>query len=249
MTVIAAAGLCKSFAGPWGKRTSVLEDVSFSCQAGEVFGLLGPNGAGKSTTMRILSTVLKPTAGSASVAGFDVVREPSRVRQNIGFLSASTGLYDRMDAWEHVEYFGRLGGLAGEPLRERIEALFDALRINEFRRVLVAKLSTGMKQKVSIARALVHDPPVLILDEPTTGLDVLAAREVLRTVERLRAIGKCVVYSTHILAEVDQLCDRLAILHHGRLLATGNRRDLLAEHRSIGTAELIFDLLDRGTPA
>ena len=167
--------LCKSFLDYQRGWVSAVRDVSFDCRPGEIFGLLGPNGAGKTTTLRILSTVLKPTGGRAVVAGHDVVAEPQAVRANIGYMSASTGIYDRMTAWELVEYFGRLYGLTPERLRERMETIFDWLKMNDFRDVLGSKMSTGMKQKVSIARTIVHDPPVLIFDEPTSGLDVLVA--------------------------------------------------------------------------
>src|SRR5262249_3172260 len=161
------------------------------------------NGAGKTTTMRILCTVLKPSGGTARVAGYDVATQPTEVRRHIGFLSANTAIYDRMSAWEMVEYFGRLYGLEEEALRPRMEEVFASLQMNDFRDVLGAKMSTGMRQKVSIARAIIHDPPVLIFDEPTAGLDVLVARAVLRNIEQLRDLGKCILFSTHIMREVE----------------------------------------------
>ena len=152
-----------------------MDHISFCVQPGEIFGLLGPNGAGKTTVLRILSTVLSPTGGIATVAGYDVVRDPAEVRRRIGFVSNNTAIYDRMTAWELVEYFGRLHGMPRKLLRPRLEELFDQLRMNDFRDVPGSKMSTGMKQKVSIARAMVHDPPVLVFDEATLGLDVLVA--------------------------------------------------------------------------
>lgn len=222
-----------------------LHDTSFSCEPGEVFGLLGPNGAGKTTTMRILSTVLKPTSGTAKVAGFDVVEQPWHVRHQIGFLSNSTSLYDRMTAWEHVEYFGRLYEILPDVLYPRMETIFASLQMNEFRDILVSKMSTGMRQKVSIARAIVHDPPVLIFDEPTSGLDVLVARAVLKNIERLRDEGKCIIYSTHIMREVEKLCDRVAIVHHGRILANGHIAELLDEYGQPDIEELFFHLIEQ----
>ncbi len=198
-----------------------LDDVSFDALPGQIYGLLGPNGAGKTTVLRILSTVLRPSRGTATVNGYDVVTQASLVRRQIGFMSANTAVYDRMTAWEMVEYFGRLYGMAAEPLRERMEDLFTRLQMNEIRDVLGAKMSTGMKQKVSIARAIVHDPPVLIFDEATSGLDVLVARALLKTVAELRDHGKCVVFSTHIMREAEKLCDRIAIMHRGHILAEG----------------------------
>jgi sodium transport system ATP-binding protein len=217
--------------------------VSFEARAGEVFGLLGPNGAGKTTTMRILCTVLRPTSGSVRLAGFDVVTQASQVRQHIGFLSANTAIYDRMTAWELVEYFARLYGLEGERLRARMEEVFESLRMNDFRDVLGAKMSTGMRQKVSIARATVHDPPILIFDEPTLGLDVLVARTVLENIERLRAVGKCVVYSTHIMREVEKLCDRVAVVSRGRIRALGTLDELRRRHEQDDLEELFYTLV------
>ena len=182
--MILVENLTKSFRDLRRGLVHAVDNVSFEVKPGEVFGLLGPNGAGKTTTLRILCTVLRPTSGRAVVAGHDVATQPGLVRQNIGFLSANTAIYDRMSAWELVEYFGRLYGLGGERLRERLETVFTDLQMNDFRDVLGAKMSTGMRQKASIARAIVHDPPVLIFDEPTAGLDVLVARAVLDNIER-----------------------------------------------------------------
>ncbi len=177
---------------------------------------MGPNGAGKTTILRILSTVLRPTGGSATIDGFDVVTHAAEVRRRIGFMSANTAVYDRMTGWEMVEYFGRLHGIPQDELTDRMETLFDRLKMNDTRDVLGAKMSTGMKQKVSVARTLVHDPPVLIFDEATAGLDVLVARALLKTVAELRDRGKCIVFSTHIMREAEKLCDRVAILHRGQ---------------------------------
>ncbi|HVJ81924.1 MAG TPA: ATP-binding cassette domain-containing protein [Planctomycetia bacterium] len=242
---IATDCLTKVFRDSRGETRCALDQLSFECMPGEIFGLLGANGAGKTTAMRILSTVLKPTAGSASVAGCDVVLDPGGVRRKLGFLSANTGLYERMTAWEHVEYFARLHDLDGAHLEVRMETVFAALRMNDFRDRLVARLSTGMRQKVSIARAIVHDPPVLIFDEPTLGLDILVARNVLEQTEKLRAEGKCILYSTHVFREVERLCDRIAILHRGRMLAAGAPAALLAEHGSPDLEALFFNLVDR----
>jgi sodium transport system ATP-binding protein len=222
-----------------------LKGVSFDAFPGQIYGLLGPNGAGKTTALRILSTVLQPTGGTASVNGFNVVTQPSQVRHQIGFVSANTGVYDRMTAWEMVIYFGRLFGLAEETLEARAEAIFARLQMNEIRELLGAKMSTGMKQKVSIARALIHDPPVLIFDEATAGLDVLVARALLKTVTELREMGKCIVFSTHIMREVERLCDRVAIIHKGLVLAEGTLEELSAEHRQDDFEELFFQLIAR----
>ena len=171
--MITVERLTKKFADLRTGPFTALDDVSFEVKPGEILGLLGPNGAGKTTCLRILSTVLKPTSGTAIVAGYDVATHPEQVRARIGFLSNNTGIYDRMTAGEMVEHFGRLYGIPEGELQERITRLFERLQIAKFRDVLGSKMSTGMKQKVSIARTIIHDPPVLIFDEPTSGLDVL----------------------------------------------------------------------------
>jgi len=213
--------------------------------------LLGPNGAGKTTALRILSTTLRPNTGTAVVNGFDVVTQPALVRRQIGFVSANTAMYDRMTAWEMVEYFGRLHGMQSEPLRERMEDLFARLQMNEIRDLLGSKMSTGMKQKVSIARAIVHDPPVVIFDEATVGLDVLVARALLKTVAELREHGKCIVFSTHIMREAEKLCDRISIIHRGSILAEGTLEELHERYREPDLEELFFKLISQHdeTPA
>jgi sodium transport system ATP-binding protein len=241
--MIHVENLTKSFRDLRRGQVLAVDHVSFDAKPGEIFGLLGPNGAGKTTTMRILCTVLKPTGGIAKVAGFDVALEPSQVRQHIGFLSASTAIYDRMTAWEMVEYFGKLYGLPNDHLRQRMETLFAELQMNDFRDVLGARMSTGMRQKVSIARAIVHDPPVLIFDEPTLGLDVLVARAVLENIKRLREQGKCILYSTHIMREVEKLCDRVAVVSKGKIQACGTLEELRGKYGQQDLEELFFQLV------
>ena len=241
--MIQVQGLTKTFRNSAGDLVPAVDAVTFTAKAGEIFGLLGPNGAGKTTTLRILCTVLKPTGGQATVAGFDVVREAAQVRSHIGFLSNNTGVYDRMTAREMVDYYGRLHGLEPQLLQSRSQELFDTLQMNDFRHVLGAKMSTGMKQKVSIARALIHDPPVLIFDEPTSGLDVLVQRAVLQNIAALRGRGKCIIFSTHNMHEVEKLCDRVAIMHHGRILTMGTLQELREMHHEADLEELFFQLV------
>jgi sodium transport system ATP-binding protein len=243
--MINAEDLSKSFLDYRRGRVAAVSAVSFECRPGECFGLLGPNGAGKTTTLRMLSTVLKPTGGTARIAGYDVVREAEHVRAKIGYMSASTGIYDRMTAWEFVEYFGKLYGMERDPLKERMEAVFGWLQLDDHRDVLGAKLSTGTKQKVSIARTIVHNPPVLIFDEPTSGLDVLVARVVLKRIEELRDQGKTILFSSHDMHEVAKLCDRVAIIHRGRLQAAGKPADLLTQFDQPDLEELFFHLVER----
>jgi len=243
--MITVENLTKQFADLRSGPFTALDHVSFQVEPGEIFGLLGPNGAGKTTCLRILSTVLKPTSGHAVVAGYDVEQYPEEVRRRIGFLSNNTGIYDRMTAWEMVQYFGRLYGIPEEPLQQRIAVLFDRLQMNSIRDVLGSKMSTGMKQKVSIARTIVHDPPVLIFDEPTSGLDVLVARNVIDEIGALRDQGKCIIYSTHIMSEVTKLCHRIAIVYRGRILAMGSVEELADEYNEPDMENLFFKLIDR----
>jgi sodium transport system ATP-binding protein len=241
--MIQVEDLRKSFRDLRRGLVHAVDGVSFEARPGEIFGLLGPNGAGKTTTMRILCTVLRPTGGWARVAGYDVLTQAGQVRQHIGFMSANTAIYDRMSAWEMVGYFGRLYGMTEERLRERLETVFAELRMNDFRDLLGAKMSTGMRQKVSIARAIVHDPPVLVFDEPTAGLDVLVARAVLQSIEQLRALGKCILFSTHIMREVERLCDRVAIVSKGRVQACGTLDELRSRYGQNDVEELFFSLV------
>ena len=219
--------------------------ISFVASAGQVFGLLGPNGAGKTTVLRMLSTMLKPTGGTATVAGYDVETQAEDVRRQIGFVSANTANYDRMSAFEMVEFFGQLHGLSKDELTERSEVVFAQLQMNDFRDTTCGKMSTGMKQKVSIARAIIHDPPVLIFDEATVGLDVLVGRSLQNTVLQFKDQGKCIIYSTHHMHEAERVCDHLAIMYNGDILAEGSQRELCEQHGQHSLEELFFALIDQ----
>ena len=242
--MIRVRGLTKEF-DDFNGLFRALDNVSFEVRPGEIYGLLGPNGAGKTTCLRILSTVLKPTRGLAEVAGINVMHDAEGVRRNIGFMSCNTGIYDRMTAREMVEYFGRLYGIPEERLQDRIEEIFDILQMHDIKDRLGSKMSTGMKQKVSIARTIVHDPPVIIFDEPTSGLDVLVARNVLKTVEILKEQGKCIIFSTQIMREVEKLCDRFSVIHRGRILDEGTLPELADRHDQPDVEELFFDLIQQ----
>jgi sodium transport system ATP-binding protein len=235
--------LSKSFDDLRRGRIVALDSVSFDVKAGEIFGLLGPNGAGKTTCLRLLSTVLQPTGGKATVAGYDVTTQAQDVRTHIGFMSCNTGIYDRMTAWEMVEYFGRLYDIEEHELQERLDRIFTTLQMQDIKDLLGSKMSTGMKQKVSIARTIIHDPPVLIFDEPTTGLDVLVARAVLKAIEALREEGKCIIFSTHIMREVEKLCDRVAVIYKGKILAIGSIPELEDQYHESDMEELFFKLI------
>jgi sodium transport system ATP-binding protein len=206
------------------------DQVNFTCQAGRIFGLLGANGAGKTTTLRMLATILKPTSGTASICGFDVVREPDRVRSVVGFLSTATALYARLTAREMIEYFGRLNGMENDVLKKRVDHLIQRFDMAEFADRRCDKLSTGMKQKVSIARTIVHDPQAMIFDEPTVGLDVMTARTIIEFIRECRNQGKTVIFSTHAMREAEKLCDTIAIIHNGVILGSGSLAQLQAQH-------------------
>jgi sodium transport system ATP-binding protein len=203
-----------------------LADVSFEAREGEILGILGPNGAGKTTTMRILSTVLRPTSGRAEVAGADVASDPDAARRALGVLPESAGLYGRLTAREVLRYAGRLHDLGGRELERRIDALTAMLDLGAFLDRRCEPFSRGMKQRVALARALLHNPPVLVLDEPTAGLDVVAARTVRGALGALRDAGKCVLLSTHAMSEAERLCDRVAILAGGRVRGVGTLKSL-----------------------
>jgi sodium transport system ATP-binding protein len=228
--MIEARNLTKTFRDKKRGEIHAAEDVSFRVATGQIYGLLGANGAGKTTTLRMLATLLRPTKGSATVAGFDVVKESQQVRANVGFLAASTALYGRLTARETLAYFGRLNGISDDGIKARTKRLADELDMHEFLDRRCDKLSTGMKQKTSIARTLIHDPAVMIFDEPTVGLDIMAARTIVRFVRECRDAGKTVIYSTHIMSEVEKLCDVVGIIHGGRLLAEGTLDELRARY-------------------
>jgi sodium transport system ATP-binding protein len=224
--MIEARNLSKHFQDKKRGQIRAVESVSFRCEPGRIYGLLGANGAGKTTTLRMLATILEPTNGTALICGYDVIEQPEKVRANVGFLSTATALYPRLTAQELVEYFGRLNGLDEATLKKRVDEIFERLDMNNFRERRCDKLSTGMKQKTSIARTLVHNPPVMIFDEPTLGLDIMTARTITSFIRECRNNGKTVIFSTHIMSEVEKLCDTIGIIHDGKLLTEGTLAQL-----------------------
>ena len=241
--MIEARGLSKRFHDKKRGEIRAVDNVSFTCRPGQIYGLLGANGAGKTTTLRMLATILEPTDGTAVVCGDDVVEAPERVRANVGFLSTATALYPRLNAQELVEYFGRLNGLDEATLKKRVDDIFNRLDMNGFRDRRCDKLSTGMKQKTSIARTLVHDPPVMIFDEPTTGLDVMTARTIINFISDCRERGKAIIFSTHIMSEVERLCDHIGIIHDGKLLAEGTLAELRVKYGEHNLEEIMFNIV------
>lgn len=249
MSIVVVERLGKVFHDRSRGPVHAVRNVSFAAEAGEVFGLLGPNGAGKTTTLRMLATILSPTSGSASIAGHGITTEASAVRSSIGYLSGDTGLYARLTPREVLRYFARLNAYPEHALGARVDSLIERFGMEAFAGVRCDRLSTGMRQKVSIARAVVHDPPVLILDEPTAGLDIIVAEGLLRFIEDARAAGKCVLFSTHIMREAERLCDRIGILHEGELLAVETFAGLQERTGKRYLEEIFVDLVERGRGA
>jgi sodium transport system ATP-binding protein len=241
--MIEAIELSKTFTDKKRGEIRAVDSVSFTCKPGEIFGLLGPNGAGKTTTLRMLATILSPTSGTAVIAGYDIRRQAQDVRRNIGFLSNSMNLYERMTAREMVAYFGALNGMTGRQINARIEEVFAELNMGDFADRRCDKLSTGQRQRVSIARAILHEPPVLFFDEPTTGLDIVVARTITRFIHRCSEQGRTVVLSTHIMSEVEALCTRVAIIAEGRLAASGTLEQLRAQTGKQAFEEVFFHII------
>lgn len=216
--MIKVNGLIKTFEQQDGNEVTAVSNLSFSAKAGEIVVLLGVNGAGKTTTMRMLSTVLKPDNGSAEIYGYDLINQAQNVRASIGFLSGDTGLYQRLTGRELITYFGRLYDMKDNDIRTRINRFSEMLNMNDFIDKRVDSLSTGMKQKVSITRSIIHDPPVMIFDEATAGLDILTARNIIDFIHSCREDGKCVLFSTHIMREAERIADRIVMIHQGKLI-------------------------------
>ena len=236
--------LTKSFRDKKRGEIRAVAGISLRASPGQIYGLLGANGAGKTTMLRMLATLLKPTSGTAIVAGYDVVQEPEKVRANVGFLAASTALYGRLTAREMIGYFGRLNGLDDGAIKTRIQVLADQLEMHEFLDRRCEKFSTGMKQKTSIARTLIHDPAVMIFDEPTLGLDVMTARAIVKFVRECKARGKTVIYSTHVMSEVEKLCDTIGVIHDGRLLTEGSLSELRDRHGEQDMEEIFVKVVE-----
>lgn len=231
--------LTKSFG-----EVNAVDHISFQVGKGEVFGLLGENGAGKTTTLRLLATMLKPTYGTATVAGYDLVKEPEKVRRNIGILfGGESGLYDRLTAAENIEYFGELNNMEKSVLKQRIDELTEIFGMNEFINRKTGKFSRGMKQKVAFARSIVHNPDIMLFDEPTSGLDVSAIRDVHEFILDCKKAGKTIILSSHTMSEVEKLCDKIGIIHKGKLVADGTIPDLTAKYNGKSLEDVFVRLV------
>lgn len=225
-------------------KVRAVTDLSFSVAAGEVFGLLGPNGAGKTTTLRILATLLKPDRGQATVGGYNILTQAEQVRSTIGVVNGGMGLYDRLTGREVLHYFGKLYRLTPPQIEARIELLDELLELDDTLKRRCEEFSTGMKQKIVIARAVIHDPPIIFFDEATVGLDVMARRAVINFVKRYPSETRTVIYSTHVMSEVEELCDRAAIIYQGKLVAIDNVAALKARHSADTLEQAFFAIVE-----
>ncbi len=226
--MIEAHCLSKTFHAPRSAPIEAVREVSLTVEAGEILGLLGPNGAGKTTLLRMLATILTPTSGSCMVCGVPVSESPQTARAKIGFLSGNTRLYGRLTPRELLRYFGRLYGMSRDRISERTAALSAMLGMGEFLDRRCDTLSTGQTQRVSIARVILHDPPVLILDEPTLGLDIMSSRTILDFIREARGRKHAIIFSTHYMTEAELLCDRIGLIHEGRIHAMDTPANLYA---------------------
>lgn len=224
--MIKAHELTKIFTDKKRGEIVAVNNASFEVHPGEIFGLLGLNGAGKTTTLRLLSGLLKPNSGNCHICEINVIAEPEKAKSHLGFLTGTTGLYGRLTAAEMIKYFGRLYGLDENRVEKRANELMEIFGMTEFADIRCDKLSSGTKQKVSIARTMIHDPDVIILDEPTAGLDVISSRAVIDFINTEKARSKTIIFSTHIMHEADKLCDRIGIIHEGKIITVGTPSEL-----------------------
>ncbi|MDP4094539.1 MAG: ATP-binding cassette domain-containing protein [Bacillota bacterium] len=237
--MLKVSNITKSF-----ESITAVNNISFEVRKGEIFGLLGENGAGKTTTLRMLATMLKPTSGTAELCGYDVINEPEKVRSHIGILfGGETGLYDRLTAAENIAYFGELNDMSKSEIKERISQLTRIFDMDEYINKKAGKFSKGMKQKVAFARSIVHNPDIMLFDEPTSGLDVTAILEVHKFILDCRQQNKTIVLSSHIMSEVEKLCDRIGIIHKGVLVASGTIEELKKTYGKDSLEEVFIELV------
>lgn len=242
--MISVQNLCRSFEDKKRGVVKAVDNVSFTVSAGEIFGLLGPNGAGKSTTLRMLATMLKPTSGTAVLNGCDIQKDPMGVRRQIGFLTGEMGLYARLTPREILRFHGQLAEVEDSLITKRIEDLLARFDMKDFADTRCDKLSSGMKQKTAVARTLIHNPPIVILDEPTATLDVPTARIMEESILELKREGKCIIYSTHIMEEAEYLCDRIGVIHQGQMKILGTMDELRAATGRVRLREIFLELLN-----
>ncbi len=246
VNMVEVGELVKTFPVPAGPPKRAVDGLGFHVDAGEIYGLLGPNGAGKTTTLRILSGLMRPTSGQVIINGIDAASDPHGVKRHIGFLTANTGLYQRLSPRELLPYFAELHGMDRETTRHRVEELIEWLGMRDFADLRCGALSTGQRQRTNIARALIGNPAILIMDEPTLGLDVLTNRVILEFIRRERQAGKAILLSTHYLDEAELLCDRIGLLHEGRLIIEGTMAELRERTGCTRLSEMFLALVGAG---
>jgi len=229
-------------------ESHAVKGISFTCEPGKIFSLLGPNGAGKTTTLRMISTIIKPSKGKINVCGFDVSEQPQEVRRNIGFLTGSTGLYERLTPDEVLKYYADLNDVPKADFEARKKHYYDLLDMHDFSGKRIGQLSTGMKQKVSITRTMIHDPQVVVFDEPTSGLDVITAENIIKLIRDCKTQGKTVIFSSHIMSEVDLLCDELAIINKGELLYNDSMENFRATMQTKSLTEEFIRIVQENNP-
>lgn len=230
------------------RTVDAVAGISFTCQPGRIFTLIGPNGAGKTTTLRMIAALLKPTKGTITVCGFDTVKQPLEVKSKLGFLTGTTRLYERLTPEELVKYYADLQGMDRSAFGRRKDELFTLLDMHDFARWRISKLSSGMRQKVSIVRTIIHDPEVVVFDEPTLGLDVITAKNIIELIRQCKNEGKTVIFSTHIMGEVNLLSDDMALIHKGKLLYNGTYKDFQRQMREESIEEEFIRLVQEVQP-
>jgi len=249
MAMIELHALHKTFRDYRHGEFTAVQPTTFDVGKGEIFGLLGPNGAGKTTLLRMLATILTPTSGEAFINNFAVQTNPNAIKKSIGFLSGNTKLYGRLSPRELLQYFGELYDMSRQVIAERSAQIFEMLAMTDFADQRIEKLSTGQMQKTSIARCILHDPPVFIFDEPTLGLDILTSRTILHFIQESAQAGKTVIFSTHYMQEAERLCHRIGLLHRGQLLDIDSLAGYQAKTNLTHLADIFFNYIDQSQPA
>jgi sodium transport system ATP-binding protein len=244
--MIKVEGIKKKFYDKKQGEFYALNDVSFEVNKGEIFGLLGPNGAGKTTMLRILATIMEQSEGKVYIKGYDSQTNPLEVKRSIGFLSGNTKLYKKLTPIETMRFFGGFYGIQPEVMEKRIEEIVHSLQMEDFKDRVIEKLSTGQIQKTSIARCMIHDPEIYILDEPTLGLDILTSRTIIDFIKKEKEKGKTIIFSTHYMEEADTLCDRLGLIHKGKIIAQGTSQGLKEKTGKDNIRDVFLFYIDRG---
>lgn len=246
--MIEISDLTKTFTSG-NRKIHAVRAVSFQVNSGEVFGLLGPNGAGKTTTMRMILGLLKPDSGFAEIDGLRSDTQPDEIKRRVGFLSASAGVYQWLTGREILHFFGDVYGMSPDEIDQRLDGLTQILQLGDFIDQRCSTLSTGQKQRINLARALIHDPPVMMLDEPTLGLDVIGSQVIFEYIDMLKEQGKAIILCTHRLEQAQRVCDRFGLLHQGNMAHTGSLEELRRSTQCNDLVEIFVELIEKGSSA